>query len=173
MVVAAVAGIAIVLGLIYLFRDQISGAFEGDEEEKKEQAEKAAQRDAKGAIGNTIDFLFGEGTHERNKAEAEREAEAAQRPQEARINVRGGAPDEATPWEGVVQWWDDNVTRHFERIDQDNPPADPGDSQGPLDQEVPDAITVEPPTEAAPEGMAERPSSGGRRPRPTRPGGRA
>ena len=78
MVIAAVGGIALIIALIYLFRDQIGEALTPDEEAKLKEAEKAAARDEKGAIGNTIDFFFGEGTHKRNQEKAKRENEAGQ-----------------------------------------------------------------------------------------------
>ena len=65
MPIAAIIGVGALLAILFIFRDNIAGALEGDEQtEAEKQAETAKQmdRDRKGAFGNTIDFLFGEGT---------------------------------------------------------------------------------------------------------------
>ena len=169
MVVAVIAGIVLLFGIVYIFREPISGAFAGDEETKKAEAAKAAERDEKGAIGNTIDFFFGDGTHARNKAKAAREAEGAQVEVERPNNVNPSNPSEPTPWESLTTWWTDNVSIHFEQQDAANPPAPPVASQGPPALEVQPVVHTQPPTEAAPQGDA-RPKAPGRKRQPGRRG---
>ena len=140
MVVAVVAGIALIAILAYVFRDNISEALGGDEEAKEREAEKAAERDKKGAIGNTIDFLFGEGTHQRNKDKAEREGEAPQQPREMPLNVAPPNPSEPTPLEGLATWWAEGPGAFFDSLGSDNsaePPAPPAATQGPPSESVP------------------------------------
>ena len=160
MVIAAVAGIGLIIALVYLFRDQIGDAFSGSEEEKAAEAEKARQRDEKGALGNTIDWLFGEGTAERAREERAAEREAGQRREQERINAQEGAPNETTPWEGVVEFWDNNVAAHFRQEDAANPPAPPATTQGPPALEVEPVVHDDPPTEARPQGTATRGGAG-------------
>ena len=157
--IAVVGGVALIAILVYFFRDQIGEAFGSDEAEKTREAEAAARRDEKGAIGNTVDWLFGEGTHERNKAKNDREREAPQQEITRRNNVNAPAPDEPTPWEAATKWWQDNVGVHFEFLDDANPPAPPADTQGPASQEVPEVIS-EAPTEAQPQAQAAGCSTG-------------
>ena len=97
MVIAVVGGVALIAILVYFFRDQIGDAFSSDEAEKTREAEAAARRDEKGAIGNTIDWLFGEGTAERNKDKNDREREAPQKERQRSNNVNPPNPAEPNP----------------------------------------------------------------------------
>ena len=159
MVVAAVAGVGLIALLIFLFRDQLGEAFGSNEAEKVKEAEAAARRDEKGAIGNTIDWLFGEGTHSRNEAD-KLEKEGAQREVERPNNVAPSNPAEPTPWESITTWWTDNVAVHFEQDNALNPPAVPEATQGPPSESVEQVVHTNPPTEAAPQGMATRGGAG-------------